>query len=273
MSTLLVNPDLCTRCGRCSAVCPMGIVSPPTPNALPSVKDEAAPRCIRCGHCEAFCPAQALLLNFRPDEKTPLPPGAGSLSPSDLIPYLKKRRSIRRFTPDPIPRDQLLSLLDAARYAASGGNGQPVQWLVLSDPSRIRTVSALTIDWMRTLVGSPHPLAAYVPALLAGWQAGHDVICLNAPHLLFAHIPLNIPIANVDAIIALTHVDIAAPALGIGTCWAGFVSAAAASHPPLQAELALPAGRKPAYAMMLGHPRFLPTAIPRRNPLAVTFRE
>ena len=272
MSTLLVNPDRCTRCGRCSAVCPMGIVAPPGPGSLPRVPDDAAARCTRSGHSEPSCPAHALLLHCRPDQRTPLPPAAGSLSPSDLIPYLKKRRSIRRFTPDPVPRDQLLSLLDAARYAASGGNGQPVQWLVLSGPSRIRTVSALTLDWMQTLLNTPHPLAAYVPALLAGWQAGHDVICLNAPHLLFAHVPQNVPIAQVDAIIALAHVDIAAPALGIGTCWAGFVSAAAASHLPLQEELALPAGRKPAYALMLGHPRFLPAAIPRRNPLAVTWR-
>ncbi len=40
---------------------------------------------------------------------------------------------------------------------------------------------------------------------------------------LFAHIPEGNPMASVDAIIALTHFDIAAPAFGIGTCWAGFV--------------------------------------------------
>jgi nitroreductase len=32
------------------------------------------------------------------------------------------------------------------------------------------------------------------------------------------------PAASTDAIIALTHVDVAAPSFGIGTCWAGFVA-------------------------------------------------
>jgi nitroreductase/NAD-dependent dihydropyrimidine dehydrogenase PreA subunit len=272
MPTLLVNPDLCTRCGRCSAVCPMAIVSPAGKNTLPTVKDEAAGRCIRCGHCEAFCPTQALLLNVRPDEKTPLPAGAGNLAPDDLRFYLKKRRSIRRFAQEPVSRETILEILDVARYAASGGNGQPVQWLVVNDPQKIRKIAEITIAWMRTLLNTPHPLSSYLPRVIAGWEAGFDVICLGAPHLLFAHIPNNNPIAAVDAIITLTHVDVAAPAFGVGTCWAGFVAAAATNHEPLRQELGLPAGRKFAYAMMLGHPKYKATGIPRRNSLAITWQ-
>ncbi len=138
MPTLLVNSERCTRCGRCSVVCPMGIITPANKDTLPFVKDEAAGRCMRCGHCEAFCPTEALILNIRPDEKTPLPIGAGDLSPDDLGLYLKKRRSIRQFAKDPVPREKILALLDVARYAASGANGQPVQ---LAAPNGYRSLS------------------------------------------------------------------------------------------------------------------------------------
>jgi nitroreductase/NAD-dependent dihydropyrimidine dehydrogenase PreA subunit len=272
MSTLLVNAERCTRCGRCSIVCPMGIITPASKDSLPLVKDEAAGRCIRCGHCEAFCPEKALTLNIRPDEKTPLPTRAGTLYPDDLALYLKKRRSIRQFTKDPVPHETILSLLDVARYAASGGNGQPVQWLVIHDPEQVLKISELVVEWMQQLK-SDHPMSNYLPALIAGWQAGVDVICRGAPHLLIAHIPEGNPIAPTDAIIALTHVDVAAPAWGVGTCWAGFVAAAAtAGYEPLLQELNLPAERKVAYAMMLGQPKYKVSGIPRRNPLSVAWQ-
>ena len=73
MAALLVNQDLCTRCGICSAVCPMSIVDPADENTLPMVQDANAGLCIRCGHCEVSCPSQALLLNYLPDEKATLP--------------------------------------------------------------------------------------------------------------------------------------------------------------------------------------------------------
>ena len=151
MSTLLVNPELCTRCGRCAVVCPMSIISPAKDDILPGVKDEVAHRCIRCGHCEAFCPAQALVLNFRPEEKTPLSDGAGVLSPAELAPYLKKRRTIRRFTKSPVEKSILLEILDVARYAASGSNGQPVQWHVVHDSQKVHQIAEATISWMKTL--------------------------------------------------------------------------------------------------------------------------
>jgi len=272
MAHIIIDKDLCTRCGICVKICPSGIIDPVDEAHLPQVKDENILRCLYCGHCEVFCPSEALILDLRPDEKVPLPVGAGTISQVDIKYYLKKRRSVRHFTRDPVPREKILEVLDIARYAASGTNGQPVQWLVVHDPEKVRKIAGLTIEWMKSLVNTPHPMSGYVPALISAWEQGYDVICRDAPHLLFAHIPENSPIAPVDAIIALTHFDIAAPAFGIGTCWAGFVAAATMFYEPLQKELDLPAGRKFAYAMMFGNPTYKVYGIPRRQPLEVLWK-
>ncbi|MGB7787696.1 nitroreductase family protein [Methanoregula sp.] len=272
MTTILVDQDLCTRCGICSVVCPMSIVDPADENTLPGVQEAKAGMCIQCGHCEISCPSQALLLNVRPDEKVPLPGSAGTIAADDMAYYLKKRRSVRHFTKDPVPREKIGQVLDIARYAASGGNGQPVQWIVVHDPEKVRKIAGLTIGWMKTLADSNHPMSGYVPGLLKAWEEGHDVVCRGAPHLLFATIPEGNPVASVDAIIALTHFDVAAPAFGIGTCWAGFLAMASTSYEPLQKELDIPAGRKSAYAMMFGYPQYKVYGIPRRKPLEVTWQ-
>ena len=272
MNMILVEQDLCARCGICSVICPMAIVEIADENTLPRVADAKSGMCIQCGHCEVSCPSQALLLNVRPDEKVFLPPGAGIISADDMGFYLKKRRSVRHFTEDPVAKEKILKILDIARYAASGGNGQPVQWIVVHDPKKVKEIARLTIEWMKTLVNSPHPMSGYVPMLIATWDAGHDVICRGAPHLLFAHIPEGDPIASVDAIIALTHFDIVAPAYDIGTCWAGFVAAASREYPPLKKALSLPEGRTVAYALMFGQPQYKVYGIPRRKQLEVTWQ-
>jgi len=272
MTTILVNQHLCTRSVICSVVCPMSIVDPADENTLPRVREENAPACIGCGHCEVSCPSQALLLNVSPDEKEPLPTGAGSITPDDITFYLKRRRSVRHFTKDPVSKEKIGQVLDIARYAASGGNGQPVEWIVVHDPDKVKKIAGLTIEWMKSLINSDHPMSGYVPRLLGAWEAGYDVACRGAPHLLVAHIPEGNPVASVDAIIALTHFDVAAPAFGIGTCWGGFVAMAATYYEPLQKELGIPAGRKSAYAMMFGYPQYKTYGIPRRKPLQVTWK-
>lgn len=271
MTHIIVNQDLCTRCSICAKICSSGIIDSADEAHLPQTQEANVSRCLYCGHCEAFCPSQALLLNL-PDEKVPLLAGASTVSPEDMELYLKKRRSVRHFTREPVPKEKILEVLDIARYAASGGNGQPVHWLVVQDPKKVRKIAELTIEWMKNLLNTAHPMSGYVPMLISAWEQGNDVICRGAPHLLFAHIPEGNPVAVVDAIIALTHFDVAAPAFGISTCWAGFVAAAAISYEPLQKELDLPAGRKSAYAMMFGHPQYKIYGIPRRKPLEVMWQ-
>jgi len=52
----------------------------------------------------------------------------------DFLGLLHHRRSIRRFKPDPIPEDYITKILDAARYAMSGANSQPWEFIVVKDP-------------------------------------------------------------------------------------------------------------------------------------------
>jgi nitroreductase/NAD-dependent dihydropyrimidine dehydrogenase PreA subunit len=272
MTGILVDKNLCTRCSICARVCPVGIIDDADDTNLPHLPDKKAPMCINCGHCEVSCPPGALSLNFRLDGK-PAPAGSGSgIAPDVLSGYLKSRRSVRHYTTQPVGRETIEKILDIARYAASGGNAQPVSWIVVHDPKEVRRLAGLTIDWMRTFEKSGHPMSAYAPVLIAAWDHGIDPICRGAPHLLIAYVPEENPSAPTDAIIALTHADIAAPAFGVGTCWAGFLSMAARTYGSLKEALGLPQGRAFAYALMFGYPQYRTYRIPRRNPADITWR-
>ena len=52
----------------------------------------------------------------------------------DFLELARKRRSIRKFKPDPVPDDYVQKILEAARWAMSGANGQPWEFIVIKDP-------------------------------------------------------------------------------------------------------------------------------------------
>ncbi len=50
---------------------------------------------------------------------------------NDLLELFKKRRSIRKFKPDPVPDEYVDKIIEAARWAPSGANSQPWQFIVI----------------------------------------------------------------------------------------------------------------------------------------------
>lgn len=274
MPNIIINEQHCTKCNICSTICVMGIIEKSTPSGFPTVLEENRDNCLRCGHCESFCKQDALLLDYLPEDKMPVSPQDGCIDPRTLSLYMKKRRSIRHYSSKLVDKDLISQIIDVARYAASGGNQQPVNWIVISGFSEVKKIAGLTIDWFRTIQNTSHPLAPYVSRLISMWDNGTDLICYNAPHLLFTHIPktereIDDP---TDAIIAMTHIDLAAPSFGIGTCWAGFVQLAIDAYKPLQEALMVPKGRIIKSAMMIGYSQFEVRSIPRRNHAEVTWR-
>jgi len=52
---------------------------------------------------------------------------------NDFLTLVQKRRSIRKFKPDPVPDDYINKIIEAARWAPSGGNSQPWEFIVIKD--------------------------------------------------------------------------------------------------------------------------------------------
>jgi nitroreductase len=77
--------------------------------------------------------------------------------PVALLDGLATTRAIRRYTDDPVPDDDLATILWHAGRAPSGSNRQPFRFLVLRDGDRAATAKALLGDAFR-----------------AGWNAKRD---------------------------------------------------------------------------------------------------
>lgn len=56
----------------------------------------------------------------------------------DVLSLIKKRRSIRHFKGDAVPNEDVEKLLEAARWAPSAGNRQPVEIVVVESDSQKR---------------------------------------------------------------------------------------------------------------------------------------
>jgi nitroreductase/NAD-dependent dihydropyrimidine dehydrogenase PreA subunit len=274
MNALEINPALCTRDGLCVAECPLHLLELKTGAAVPTLVEGAQARCLRCGHCVAVCPHQALaMLDQKPEDFPPVDPAA----PLDLETaerFLRSRRSIRVYQNREIEKGKLDKLLDLARYAPTGGNSQLIKYLVFSSREQVRDVAGEVVAMMRSLGQSNAALSEKYrwPRLIQAWEAGIDGITRNAPVLVCAYAPQAYNLAVVDATIALTYLDLAAPSLGLGTCWAGYVMLALAQWPPLQQKLALPEGQVCYGAMMIGYPKHKYYRLPVRQPADVEWR-
>jgi len=274
MAIFTVDADRCVRDGICAEVCPGSLIDFPGGDGLPAPVGGADSLCINCGHCVAVCPYGALsLLTMKAAD---CPPVQSELLPApDQVEQLfLSRRSIRSFREEAVDRGILARLIDIARHAPSAHNAQPVHWLVVEDREEVQRLAALTVDWMRHVLEHKPDLARglSLDRVVKRWEEGRDPVCRHAPHLVLAHAPKTAMSPQVACTIALTHLELAASALGLGACWAGYLTRAAGSFSPLLEALDLPAGHQAYGGMLIGYPRYQYHRIPLRNRPPVTWR-
>jgi nitroreductase/NAD-dependent dihydropyrimidine dehydrogenase PreA subunit len=273
MPLFVADPARCKADGICVAECPTRIIELSPGDGTPKVAAALEEFCRNCGHCVAVCPHGAASITGMAPEQLPRVRQDWLLGREQVTHFLRARRSIRSYTPQPVARDVLAGLLDVARYAPSASNRQPVRWLVIYQTAEVRRLAGLVLDWIRACLPTQAPAARRNnERLMAAWDAGVDVICRGAPHIIVACGPENLPISATDCAIALTYLELAAPSFGLGACWAGFFTAAARQWPALQEALELTEGHIVCGAMMIGYPRYRYYRLPLRNEAQVIWR-
>ena len=116
------------------------------------------------------------------------PPRFDSAFRAQLRDLLSWRRDVRRFKPDPIPKDLLTELLATACLAPSVGNSQPWRFVVVETPTLraavIRDYESCNAEALRAYTGE---LAAkYATLKLAGLKEAPVHLAVFADHATLA---------------------------------------------------------------------------------------
>ena len=162
---------------------------------------------------------------------------------------IHSRRSIRSFTPDPVSEGDLLTIIQAAAAAPSGGNAQMWVFISICDPKRIMALRALAPG----IIGNPAALI---------------VMCLDLRRRTARPEGRLEVMPYYDLGAALQNILLAAADIGLGGCAVGSLHTEG-----LRAFLNLPETIEPCLLVTLGKPKVIPRQ-PSRRPLEeIYFRE
>lgn len=154
-----------------------------------------------------------------------------------FIELVQNRRSVRNVKPDPIPDDYVTKIIEAGRWAMSGGNGQPWEFIVVKNQQTKDRIAA-TWNEVRDEVIVPettrveelrHPLAtihtyavppfAHAPVLIVvcGDKRTYQATILGGIFMCGDTSMEATYIKNMANPVMLMH--LAAASLGLGSAW------------------------------------------------------
>jgi nitroreductase/NAD-dependent dihydropyrimidine dehydrogenase PreA subunit len=273
MDMIAVDLGKCTRCGLCARICPYVVLE---------MDEEKGPLakgkfCISCGHCVAVCPTGAMD-NINAPKAKQVPDNYPALGAAQAAHFLRSRRSVRWFKNTPVREQDLLTLLDMARFAPTASNSQGITFLVIENPETLRAVSSAVIDWGRSALEDDLPVSTLMHGLLDRYSEGTDSVTFNAPALVIAlaeaGLGVNFPRRpRENSIFSLMYAHLFAPSLGLASCWLGVLEACALSGClPLLNILQLPENLLFGGALAVGYPQYKHKNLTDRNPLQMIRR-
>ena len=238
MATITIDQTTCIQCNKCVRIC-----SPELFTLVPETKQmevHKVEHCIRCGHCVAICPTESIIHSDFPESAVhafdrSILPTAESL---ELL--IRSRRSNRAFSSQPVPKDYLTKIVEAAHRAPTASNEQELEYTVVTDPEKLHQIAAMTLDVFSGILRMIRPVkgifnwfmpevVALIPefeAMLADFSKGKDWILRDAKAVIFIHAPAKVRFGKQDANLAYQNASLMAESLGIAHFYTGFVSVA-----------------------------------------------
>ena len=137
-----------------------------------------------------------------------------------VLETIVNRRSTRSYTAQQVEEEALTAILEAGRYAPSGGNSQNCHFLVIQNPEVLDELAVLVRETFRAM----KPYAWRYRSLnnsIEKAQSGRDDyhFFYHAPTLVVVANRKHYPNAMADSACALQDMMITASSLGVGSCW------------------------------------------------------
>jgi nitroreductase len=167
---------------------------------------------------------------------------------------IRRRVSCRAYRPDPVPKEHLEQILEAARLAPSACNCQPWRFAVVCDAGlrrRIVSDGFLPGLGMKWALDAPVHVVLGMERSFVTHRLGASLSGVNYPWL--------------DLGIVGEHLVLAATSLGLGTCWIGWINPRAVNR-----IVGWPTAIKSVAVITVGYARELGRpdgALPDRKPM------
>jgi ferredoxin len=268
---LSVDRERCTLCGVCVKNCAGEVLQ---------IKDKAVQQvdagfgCIACGHCMMVCPEECLTVSGRnlfAADLQPLPQQEARADAESLKALLIARRSVRRFSEQPVAPELLEQVTAMASTAPMGIPPWDVGVVSINGFEEVRGLAEEVVEGYRGMLKLFRPGALKLMRPFMGqvrydqfsdfivplahkyieaWEEGRDTVFWGAPAVLIFH--YSAYAGEPDAVIACTYAMLAAESLGLGNCVIGGAPPILQRNKALCRRLGIPPGNKLALGLVLG---------------------
>ncbi|OFX18589.1 MAG: hypothetical protein A2033_15035 [Bacteroidetes bacterium GWA2_31_9] len=273
MPDFYINPETCSKCGNCVEVCP-ALVLKKSENKI-EFKDDFLHLCLGCGQCMAVCNTKSVFAKGLKYEKDFF-----EFSDSnDFFSIVEHRRSVRRFKPKPVSKEEIEKILFAVSQASHGDSHHHVEVTVINNREKIMEALPLMSaffdklgGWlhnpiMRTMIKlkkGQHTLNTLNNHLLPRIEKGiykeysyeYDGITRGAHTLLIFHAHKDSEEHKEDSHIFVTFAALAAQALGLGATIIGLVPAALNKSKKLKKIFQIPENHDVVVSLIVGYPKY-----------------
>jgi nitroreductase/NAD-dependent dihydropyrimidine dehydrogenase PreA subunit len=267
MSLITVNEEKCIKCGMCVVECPTGVLKLEA-NGPKEVNPNA---CLECGHCVAVCQKEAI-----DNKKSPLAMQSEigeikKLNPEEAEKFIRSRRSIRSYKNIAVEKEKLLQLVEVAHLAPTASNSQGISYLIVDDKKTIELAVEECINWFE----HSETLSKALAGMISGYRNNKiDTVLRGAPSIILTLADEDFRNGRENSILSLSYLELYAPSLGLGSCWAGiFEICARSDNSPMYKIFNIPEKKKITGVVMVGYPKHSFKRFTERQPLSASFYE
>ncbi len=273
-----INSETCKACGLCGEVCPIRIMKKDGGDRI-SFRQDRLFFCIKCGQCMAVCPTQSIVVDGLAYSRDFFTMPEGSLAEMPFLEMITKRRAIRNFKDQPVPRELLEKVVQAITFAPPGFTPIKTEIVVVQDPTVIRKALPEMIKvydglmkamrnpiarfFIRRKVGGmkfktlKHHVVPLMNSRLPELKQGvEDTITRYAPAMIVFHAHRDAENYEADIFIALTYGFLAVHALGLGGSAIDLIPPAIQNNPVLRKLFSIPDSNVVVASMILGYPKY-----------------